>query len=74
MQKINDIASETEEDQIKKAGIFCLNQSGWVLDVLKGSQESKWIECFWKSSNLDEEGKPKGKDCPKVPFISDKFL
>lgn len=62
MQKINNISLFSNEKLIEKAEDYCTTKSDWIL---KESQ-TRWIECFKKSSNIDIIKKKKGEKETKV--------
>lgn len=72
MQKINNISLFSHEKLVEKAEDYCTTKSDWIL---KESQ-TRWIECFKKSSNVDIKKKKVESDSKteRPPFISDKLL
>lgn len=72
MQKINDMSLFSYPSMIEKAEEFCTNKSDWLLK----ENESKWVDCFKKSSNIESDTNPMGKDYEytKPPFMSEKLL
>lgn len=72
MQKINDLSLFSHPQLVEKAEEYCTTRSDWILK----ESESKWVECFKKSSNLESKENPMGKDheCKKPPFTSEKLL
>lgn len=71
-QKINDISPSDNKKLVDKAEEFCINKSEW----LKQEDQSKWVDCFKKSSNLEKPSSknPKDEKSQTIPFQSDKLL
>lgn len=65
MQKINDRSLCDHADVkvkavlVAEAEAFCSNKSEWVLK----ENESRWVDCFKKSSNLESKMKSKEHEC-----------
>lgn len=81
MQKINDnslyqLEPYQEEDDkvaealVSKAEEFCRTSSDWVLN----ENESRWVDCFKKSSNLEHKMKGQEHECTVPPFKSVSLL
>ena len=76
MQKINDSSLYSDEDPkvaailVSEAEKFCTTQSDWVLK----ENESRWVDCFKKTSNLENNMKGKEQECNSPPFMSDELL
>lgn len=72
IQKINDISPFDDDLLQDKAEDFCSTKSEWVLK----ENDSKWVDCFKKASNLDINIKAMEGDfkCEKPPFKSKKLL
>jgi hypothetical protein len=72
MQKINDLSLFKYPQLVEKAEEYCTNRSDWLIK----ENESKWVDCFKKSSNMETKTNTMGKDyiCENPPFISEKLL
>jgi len=72
MQRINDLSLFDDATLVDKAEDYCTTKSDWVMK----ENESKWVDCFKKSSNVPSTSNPMSKDfkCTKPPFTSNKLL
>jgi hypothetical protein len=72
MQKINDLSLFSHVQLIEKTEDYCTNRSDWLLK----ENESKWVDCFKKETNIETKHNLMGKDYKyeKPPLMSDKLL
>ena len=71
IQKINDNSFFDNEKLIAAAEKYCDEKSEWVLK----EDQSRWVDCFKKSSNIESKSKDlDDEELAVPPFMSDKLL